>query len=275
MPLRKEIRERVIGNIKVPSPAIQKPQSVKAPLVMKPSAPAYRVSGKAGTQMKADHFFKKVDSQMTPAEHTPVVSTPKEPAPVKSVTQPSIAATMMTSDLGKKRKREEMEKKFDENLTFDNTKRSKQIESSTDKAKFDSNLYSLEESSEEPKLSDKPPSPKSNKRTVQQNFNKGSKIINEEEEEIENVSPNTKETVAVGIKKRPTVVRKKVIKTRTYKDEDGFDVTENYEEYEEVEVNQDMDVDVKPAAKTLDSKKASFKQPPKGQSSLSSFFNRS
>jgi ligand-binding sensor domain-containing protein len=66
----------------------------------------YRGNGKAETQLKANHFFKKADTQTSSANQkmTPVV-------PIVS-TQPPVTKNAETG-LGVKRKREEIEAKFD------------------------------------------------------------------------------------------------------------------------------------------------------------------
>lgn len=147
------------------------------------------------------------------------------------------------------------------------------------KAKFDSKLYSLEESSEEPQI-EEPSSPaKPQPEEVKQTARRKKIFDSDEEEEMEidheNVSPNkiTEPNILNFAKKGPSTMRVKKKKTRVYQDEDGFDVMSEYSEYEDVLIPEKV-VDPTKASKVLDTKKAEYKQPARGQASLTSFYNR-
>lgn len=251
--------------------------------------------------MKANEFFKK--SEPGQQREIPKPSTKRFETNIKKVDPVALEA-----GLGVKRKRDEVEEKLSKCKITDKetkpevkhdakreitTSKSQQVA----KAKFDKNLYSMEESDEEelPKTQVKvSPKKESTYSTAPSNLKptnvcsqeskpftqkqkpKGrvKKIESEEEMEIdgENKCPNSTGKADVGLKPVTRIIRKKVKKTRYYKDEDGFQCCQEYSEYEEVE---ETVIANSKANKMMDAIKPSYKAPSKGQSTLSNFFGKS
>jgi hypothetical protein len=147
------------------------------------------------------------------------------------------------------------------------------------KAKFDSYLFSLEESSEEPQI-ERPPSPvKPQPEEIKHTGRKKKIVSSDEEEEMEvgheNVVPNKTPEPSMHnfTKKGPSTMKVKVKKTRHYIDGDGFEVQSDYSEYEEVPIPEKV-VDPTKVAKVLDVKKPEYNQPARDQASLTSFYIR-
>ena len=104
-PVRKVIKPAISSDKKMSAKPNDKPQAETVAKPVKPNV-NYRGNGKAGTQLKANHFFKKADTQTSSVDQkmTPVVPTVSTQPPVTKIAE---------AGLGVKRKREEIEAKFD------------------------------------------------------------------------------------------------------------------------------------------------------------------
>lgn len=285
-PVRKHIRFEAIGNVKLDSTQKMK-SKIDCDAKKKKSEVAFRGTSKAGNKPNVQNYFKKSETQITnkitKLSQQPCVKQNTQPIkpsvaqpvknPVKTVVKKSTTTVKHTkSGLGMKRKLEKPHEEPEAN------KRSKKIEtksSKDEKINFNSNLYSLQESSEEPPVEPQPFQKTHTSSNVPPQ--RESKVVDNEEEEMdvdnENVSPNTYEDSAEPVKANSTKIKTKVKKKRTYLDEDGFEVTSEYSEYEEIDIDISK-VNLGKTSKMLESKKSVFKQPEKGQKSISSFFGK-
>ena len=235
----------------------------------------YRKWGIAGTDNKADRYFKKSEANERPA---PPKVVPKPVVPKEFAKAQEIKSETNTELIGKKRKINEIEQKLETSLVINEVnKRSKivnEFKVDNNELKFDPKLYSMEESSEEMPIVETKPiviketKAKGKKKQVQQIDDM--EVENQSEEQ--NISPNTRpQNVEVDIKKGPRKVTRKVKKWRVTVDEDGFECKSEYSSYEEYEV-EESNVNHSKEKAQIESKASIYRQPEKNQKTLSSYF---
>lgn len=187
--------------------------------------------------------------------------------------------------IGKKRKRNEIESKFDANLVIDDVPKRPKINVTKTKepanTQLTSNLYSVDESSEEPQPENKASRPAAipAKPKPEAAFKGRKKKVYSSEEDMDvdnqNVAPNVAEASNEAKGKDLQLVKRKVKKKRVYQDEDGFECVSEYSDYEEVLVDTSkVNPPHKEGTKPAEGKKHTAKPLDKNQSTLANFFSK-
>jgi hypothetical protein len=297
-PPRRAIKIAAIGNKKIDSKKKASSKITQAKPMQKTEVSYRGVGSKAGTQMKASDFFDKSDSKQVPVVPKPPVQINKSKSQITaniSLQEPNKDPVKidLTHKNTRKRKFEELE--ISPSNDKDHLpKRSRKIDRTIEKAnfdpsapKFDPKLYSVDETSSEnsdkphlqmigsqkiksqkvcPPSPPAPAAPRPHKSVFKKSGwedKKEEKYLDMEVDEGENVQPNFQNKI----------IQRKVFKEKTYLDEDGFEVTNMVEEYEDFEVK--VDINKNKNLPKPESKPSMIKKMPKGQKTLSAFFKKS
>ncbi|CAI2371997.1 unnamed protein product [Moneuplotes crassus] len=245
-PIREKIRKMAIGDKKIESSTKERSRITQTHRTKE--VIAKKDPSKAGTQGKLNMLNFQSKTKM--------------PAPKNNETK-----------IGGKRKREEMEKSQTKEIHVVKTEKrikSKEVPSkvSAQKAKFDSNLYSLEESDDEKdhKQEDPVPETSSEPEDVPKEDNEDENRRSDNENEHPN-NITEEESMEVDSKPMTRTIKTKVLKEEIYFDEEGFECVKQVEH----EIEKEVEL-VKPKTSNLAKKKQTYKAPSKGQSSLKRFF---